>query len=139
MRSLAILFLICFLTGCDKRVELSSATLPGTYKGNYDNGKTEVFVFKPDGTFSQSLSSSNKVVYTNQGCWEIDAQTSDVLRTITLHNIYLAVDVWNLHQGQPWKVDLYHASWNPYLPSIGFSDEENFWVIKQPENPTQNH
>jgi hypothetical protein len=124
--------LICLLAGCDKVVELSPTTLPGTYIGNYENGKTEVFNFKSDGTFSQSLSSSNKVIYVNEGRWEIDTQTNTFLRTITLHNVYLAVDVWNLSNGKPRKVDSFHVTWSPHGPGITFSDEEHFWADKQP-------
>jgi len=139
MRSVLILLLICFSVGCDERVELSSTTLPGTYKGSYDNGKTEIFVMNPNGTFLQTLSNNGEILYTNVGRWEIDAQTNTILRTISLRNVYLAVDVWSLSKGQPRKVDLYHASWSPYNPSITFSDDEHFWVMKQPENLTQSH
>jgi hypothetical protein len=132
--SILILFLACLLIGCDKRVELSSTTLPGTYIGNYENGQTEIFVIKQDGTFSQSLSSSNKIIYTNQGRWEIDTQTNTYLRTITFRNVYLAVDVWNLSKGQPRKVDSFDVYWSPHGPGITFSDEEHFWADKQPNN-----
>jgi len=131
----SVLLCASILVGCDKRVELSSETLRGTYIGTYENGRTEIFVIKSDGTFSQSLSQSNNVLYTNQGRWEIDTQTNTFLRTITFRNVYLAVDVWNLNKGKPRKVDWFHAFWSPHGPGITFSDEEHFWVDKQPGNP----
>jgi hypothetical protein len=104
-------------------MDLSSTALPGAYKGVYEDGQIEIFILKPDGTFSQSLSTDGKVLYTNEGRWKIDQ--ADVI----FQNIYLAEDVWNLNKGKPSKADSFRAHWNPYVPSI-FSPKKNIfgWI-----------
>lgn len=122
--SICIAGLLC---GCGRPpVEsLSPATIVGFYKGKYDNGSTEWFAVRADGTFSQSLSNGGGVVYSNVGRWQLN-QTG-----VILSGVFLGVDVWKLHAGKPVKVDSFRVHWNPYGPAIVFSDDEHYWVVKQ--------
>ena len=118
--------------GCDnKPVEsLSPKSIAGSYVGKYENGSKESFLIKTNGTFSQILLSSGKIVYSNEGRWEVNQ--GDVI----LINVFLGVDVWNLHAGKPAKVDSFRAHWNSYGPAIVFSEDEHYWVEKQfPKQP----
>jgi hypothetical protein len=124
-----------FLAGCGRApVPLTPANLVGSYKGTYSIGASETFVFRPDGTFSQTLTQSNQVVYSNEGQWEITTNHSD---SVLLHSVLLAVDVSNINQGRPQRVDIYAAHWNRRVPGIVFSEEEHFWVDKQAPRPAQ--
>ena len=124
-----LLALGLLMAACNEKqpIQLSAGTLCGAYKGIYANGMTEVFVFRPEGTFTQSLTQSNRVLYTNEGQWEISKKRVD---SIGLRNVFLAVDVWNLYGGKPAKVKYFHADWNSRWPGIVFSDEEGYWVKK---------
>jgi hypothetical protein len=121
------------LTGCKEKpvVNLSQATIVGIYKGTYGSGSTESFAIKADGTFTQSLSKNNSLLYSNVGNWHIDQAG------IVFQNIYLANDVWHLNQGKPALVDSFRAHWNPRVPTIVFSDEQQFWVVRQNEAVTK--
>jgi hypothetical protein len=136
-RTMLLLVASLLLFGCGKApVSLTPANLAGLYKGTYSNGATESFIFKPDGTFSQTLTQSNQVVYSNEGRWEIATNYSD---SILLHSVLLAVDVSKINQGRPQRVDVYSAHWNRRVPGIVFSDEEHFWVNKQDAGTAQQH
>jgi hypothetical protein len=132
-----LLVMSLLLFGCGKApVSLTPANLVGRYKGTYSNGTTESFVFRPDGTFTQTLTRSNLVLYSNEGRWGIATNYSD---SIKLHNVFLAVDVWKLNRGKPNKVEFYDAHWTSKSPGIVFSDEEHFWVDKQDAGTAQQH
>lgn len=120
------------LSGCGRVVSLSPANLVGVYKGTYSTGATESFLFKPDGTFVQTLTLSNQVVYSNEGRWEIATNYSG---SILLHNVLLAVDVSNINQGKAQRLDVYSVHWNPRVPGIVFSDEQHFWATKTDSTP----
>jgi hypothetical protein len=130
-RAVILTLITGLLFGCDKKpVEsLSPATVVGSYAGQYENGSTESFAIRLDGTFSQSLSNGGSVVYFNEGRWQLNQ--TDVI----LSNVFLGVDVWKLHAGKPAKVDSFRAHWNPHGPAIVFSEDEHYWVEKQVSKP----
>jgi hypothetical protein len=123
----AFLRLSVFLTACtaNSPISLSPETLVGIYKGVYSRGPIESFIFETNGTFKQSLIVSNRVLYTNEGHWQIKEGY------VGLSNVVLGLDVWKLNGGKPKRVEFYEAHWNPRGPTIVFSDEEHYWVTKQ--------
>ena len=130
-RAVILTLITGLLFGCEKRpVEsLAPATVVGSYVGQYENGSTESFAMRPDGTFFQSLSNSGGIVYSNEGHWQLNQ--TDVI----LSNVFLGVDVWKLHAGKPVKVDSFRAHWNPHGPAIVFSEDEHYWAEKLGSKP----
>jgi hypothetical protein len=122
---LALLIAIIGLNGCNNRtIKLSPETAIGTYHGAYLNGTKELFEIQKDGTFNQTLSNGNSVIYSNDGHWHIEKGD------IVFENVFLAIDIWNTNHGKPALAQSFRAHWNSRLPSIVFADDENFCVVK---------
>jgi hypothetical protein len=85
----AIIFAL-LLSGCSPTAStpLTPQNVVGTFKGSY-GGAQETFVFRADGTFTQTLTIVNKPAYTNQGQWQIKGNQ----RQIELRNVCRSLDV----------------------------------------------
>ncbi len=89
------------MCGCSpsSSAPLTPQNVVGTFKGGY-GGAAETFVFRPDGTFTQTLSIANKAQYTNDGQWQIKGNQ----KQIELRNVYRAMDLKGKLQQPPTKM-----------------------------------
>lgn len=113
----------CFFFGCSDKPTPSS--VPGYYLGNYGGG-VEVFEIRQDGTFTQTFTQNSRQLYTNTGRWHIDG-------TEVVFSPFIAAFDFSVIPIQffPKHGDMHGGLWDSMYPRIVFSDEMNYWIIRQ--------
>lgn len=113
-------------------------SVPGDYVGNYAGG-TEIFIFRKDGTFTQTFQKGKVQIYTNEGKWSVskNAFSSDIY-------VHLAPQIQPDYKeerggraerfdrgGGTWHVE---HDWQGVFEMIIFNDDAEYWITKQKPN-----
>lgn len=111
------------LAGCSN-TPLSKQNVVGTYKGIYASG-SETFTIRANGTFTQTFYRNGKKIYTASGSWKVMDSTDVGFAPFVQPGADMTL------KGKPQWFSGTRGLWDGMYPRIVFSDDNNYWIIKQ--------